>query len=210
MFAERLRELRTEHNLQQKELAKKLFVDASTVSQWERGKAKPDYQKQQMLADLFNVSLDYLTGRSDTLTPTKKEASPQTGVKIPVLGTVRAGYPIYAEENILDYEEISRHMASTGEFFALRIVGDSMEPRMFSGDIIIVRKQEYIDSGDIAVVLVDGFEATVKKVIKQDKGIMLIPLNSSCDYEPTFYSSKEIETLPVAILGKVVEVRGRV
>lgn len=127
-----------------------------------------------------------------------------------MLGIVRAGYPIYAEENILDYEEIPQAMASAGEFFALRIVGDSMEPRMFAGDIIIVRKQEYIDSGDIAVILVNGFEATVKKVIKQDSGIMLVPLNSSCDYEPTFYSAREIETLPIAILGKVVEVRGRV
>ena len=100
-------------------------------------------------------------------------------------------------------------MAAKGEFFVLRICGLSMVQRMFEGDIVIVRKQPDIESGEIAVVLVNGSDGTVKKVIKSDNGIMLVPLNSNCDYEPHFYSNEEIQTLPVTIAGKVVEVRGK-
>ena len=83
-----------------------------------------------------------------------------------------------------------------------------MEPRMMEGDVVIVRRQDDVDSGDVAIVLVNGDEATVKRVKKQEEGITLIATNTSV-YEPHFYSNKEIAELPVRILGRVVELRGK-
>lgn len=132
----------------------------------------------------------------------------KTSVSIPVLGQVAAGIPIEAITDILDYEEIPAHMIRDGsEFFALQLKGDSMEPRMKSGDVVIVRKQDTCDSEDIAIVCVNGDEATCKKVIKQSDGILLMPFNSS--YSPTFYNKEQIENLPVRIFGKVVELRAK-
>lgn len=133
---------------------------------------------------------------------------PRKGVKIPVLGKVVAGIPLEAVEEILDYEEITPELAATGEFFALQIRGRSMEPRMLEGDVVIVKRQDDVESGDVAIVLVNGDEATVKKIKKMDTGITLIATNTSV-YEPHFYSNEEIKTLPVQILGKVVELRGK-
>lgn len=206
----RIKELREQNHLTQDELARKLGISKSTIGMYETNKRQPDTETKEAIADLFNVDMDYLYGRSDIKNKSSQIIElASTGVQIPVLGYVRAGYPIYAEENIIDYEEISTTMAAKGEFFGLRICGNSMEPRMFENDVVIVRKQPDIESGEIAVVLVNGSDGTVKKVIKSDNGIMLVPLNSNCDYEPHFYSNEEIQTLPVTIAGKVVEVRGK-
>lgn len=128
------------------------------------------------------------------------------GLSIPILNTVVAGMPIEAYEDILGYEEISRELAATGEFFALEIKGDSMLPILQEKDIIIVRQQSDVDSGDIAIVLINGDTATVKKVMKQESGITLIGFNPAV-YEPHFYSNEEIESLPIKIAGKVVEMK---
>lgn len=120
---------------------------------------------------------------------------------------VVAGIPIDAVEEILDYEEITPEMAAHGEHFALLIKGDSMEPKMSAGDVVIVRKQSDINSGDIAIVLVNGNEATVKKIKKSPEGITLIPTNQAYDY--AFYSNDDIINLPVSIIGKVVELRAK-
>ena len=110
-------------------------------------------------------------------------------------------------EDIVDWEEITEELAHTGEFFGLIIKGDSMEPRMLEGDIVIVRQQSDVNSGDIAAVLVNGSETTIKRIKKDSQGIMLIPNNSA--YEPMYYSNNEIERLPVQIIGKIVELRGK-
>ena len=98
-------------------------------------------------------------------------------------------------------------MAKTGDFFALRIAGTSMEPKFSEGDVVIVRKQDSVESGEIAVVLVNGDDATCKKVLIHDNGLSLVSLNSS--YAPMFFTDKEVLTLPVQILGRVVELRAK-
>lgn len=128
------------------------------------------------------------------------------GVRIPVLGRVVAGIPIEAVEEVLDYEEITPELAATGEFFALQVRGDSMEPTLRDGDVVIVKKQPTVDSGDIAIVLVNGNDATVKEIKESPSGITLIGHNVAV-YTPQFYSNKEIQNLPVQIIGKVVEMR---
>ena len=203
MFRIRLKSLREGRGLSQTALGRKIGVKQSTIGMWESGKNMPEFANLEKLSKVFGVSIDFLLGRSDY-----PDAPPSTGgVWIPVLGRVAAGVPIEAIEDIDDYEEITMDMAKGGEHFALKIKGDSMEPRMKSGDVVIVRCQADCDSGSIAVVIVNGQEATVKKIKKSPEGLMLIPTNPA--YEPVFYSNVEIDRLPVRILGKVVELRAK-
>lgn len=197
MFAENLRILRERKEMTQQQLADALKISRSTIGMYEKGNREPDFETLELIADFFNVDMGRLIGN---LTPKK-------GNWIPVLGSVRAGLPVEAVENIIDYEEISEEMARQGEFFALQIKGDSMEPRIKEGDVVIVRKQPDVESGDIAIVLVNGDDATIKKVQKFDGGINLIPSNSA--YNVLTYSNAQIESLPVQIFGKVVELRAK-
>ena len=186
----------------QLELAKKTELSRSYIGDIEKDRYNPSVSTLQLIATATNTPLEDLLPSTKTASPTGH------GVRIPVLGRVVAGIPIEAVEEILDYEEITPELAATGEFFALKIRGHSMEPRMMEGDVVIVRRQDDVESGDVAIVLVNGNEATVKRVKKQEDGITLIATNTSV-YEPHYYSNKEIEELPVRILGKVVELRGK-
>ena len=192
----RLKELIIQSNRKQKEIANDLGIAQSTLSQYATGIRIPDAIMLEKLAEYFNVSIDYLLGR-----PIKK------GIKIPVLGDVAAGIPIEAIEDIIDYEEIDEETAKKGEFFGLRIKGDSMSPRMLEGDIVIVQKTSIVHTGDIAVVLVNGDSAMVKKYVRHNNGISLLSFNQA--YAPKFYTAEEIESLPVTVIGKVVELRGK-
>lgn len=201
-IGDRVRALRINAGMTQVELANKLNISNSTLSQYESGARTPSDDMKLKIAALFQVSTDYLLSGTTNTVNTKTK-----GVQIPVLGEVRAGYPMEAVENIIDYEEIDEDMARRGEFFALRIKGDSMEPRFVEGDVVIVRKQQTADSGDIVVALVNGDSATIKKLKRHQNGITLVPSNSA--YEPMYYSNEEIMDLPVTILGKVVELRAK-
>ena len=207
-FRTRLKQLRNEKKINQRELANFLKVAPSTISMYESGQREPNFEVLESLADFFNVDLNYLLGKSDKTTKLMLEDSqPPQGFKIPVLGTVAAGIPISAVEDILDYEEVPQSWENQGEFFGLKIKGDSMEPRMESGDVVIVKQQPDANSGDTVIVLVNGDDATCKKLQKTDNGIMLVSTNPK--YPPMFYTNEEIATKPVVILGKVVEFRGK-
>lgn len=185
----------------QADLAKLLFVNQTAVSQWERGVTTPSPPILLKLSQLYGVSTDYLLGKNTS-------TDDKNGIKVPVLGDVAAGIPIEAVENIVDYEEIDTAMASTGKYYGLRIKGSSMEPRIREGDVVIVRQQEDADTGDTAVVLVNGESATVKRIKKgPDGGLWLLPNNPA--YEPQHYSPAEVADKPVRIIGKVVELRGK-
>lgn len=201
-IGERIKEARKSAGLTQLELAKKTDLSRSYIGDIEKDRYNPSVSTLQLIATATNTPLEDLLPSTKTASPTGR------GVRIPVLGRVVAGIPIEAVEEILDYEEITPELAATGEFFALKIRGHSMEPRMMEGDVVIVRRQDDVDSGDVAIVLVNGDEATVKRVKKQEDGITLIANNISV-YEPHYYSNKEIEELPVRILGRVVELRGK-
>lgn len=202
----RIAQLREEKGLSQLEFAHKVNINNSVMNRIEKGIRPIRDDELIAISKCLGVSIDYLLGNAPAKTVQQKTTG--RGVRIPVLGRVVAGIPIEAVEEILDYEEITPELAATGEFFALKIRGHSMEPRMMEGDVVIVRRQDDVDSGDVAIVLVNGDEATVKRVKKQEDGITLIANNISI-YEPHYYSNKEIEELPVRILGKVVELRGK-
>ena len=137
MFSYNLKVLRKRAGLTQVELARKLHVANGTIAMWETGKREPNFETIQKIAGILNVSIDDLIGehRESLISPKKR------GIKIPVLGRVVAGVPVEAVQDVIDYEEIDEEMAKTGEFFALQIKGDSMEPRIKSGDVVIVRNQ---------------------------------------------------------------------
>ena len=199
MNGKNLAALRKIKKVSQEKLAKELKVSRSTVAMWENNSNEPDNKTLIKIANYFNITVDELIGNEDS--PNKE------GIRIPVFGHVAAGLPISAIEDIIDYEEITRDMALDGEYFGLVIKGDSMEPRMTTGDVVIVRSQPTIENGEIAIILVENEEATCKKIIKTPEGIMLISNNPA--YEPMFYSKKQIEQLPITIIGKVVELRAK-
>lgn len=201
-FSTVFKNLRKDNNLTQAELGKKLGVAPSTVGMYERGQREPDFETLEKIANYFSVNMNTLLGKENAF---DEKSSSVVGIKIPVLGKVAAGIPITAVENILDYEEISSEMAASGDYVALKIQGSSMEPRMYDGDVVIVRVQSTVEHGEVAVVMVDGSEATVKKVQFLSNGILLQPFNPS--YEPIFYSKEDVENLPVRIFGKVIECR---
>lgn len=200
-ITERIRSLCEENRITIMQLESELGFSNGAISKWK--KSSPKVANLEKVAQYFGVPVDYLLGNS-TITKTKYNSN--KGVRIPVLGRVVAGIPIDAIEEIIDYEEIPREMAATGDFFALQVKGDSMLPTLKDGDIVIVKKQSTVDSGDIAIVLVNGNEATIKEVKESPAGITLIGHNVAV-FTPHFYSNKEIEELPVRVIGKAVEVR---
>ena len=202
-FKTRLKQLRNERKINQRELAKYLKVAPSTISMYENGQREPNFEVLEVLADFFNVDMNYLLGKTDKTT--KLLIDKPQGLKIPVLGTVAAGIPISAVEDILDYEEVPQSWESQGEFFGLRIKGDSMKPDINDGDTVIVRQQSTANNGDVVIALVNGDDATCKKFEKLDNGIMLISNNS--EYSPMYFSNEEVLTKPVVIIGRVVELR---
>ena len=205
VMAENIKYYMSLHNKTRVEVCKDLGFAYSTFSEWLNAKKYPRIDKIEMMANYFHISKADLVERQDS---DRKGFPHRKGVKIPVLGRVVAGVPVEAIEEILDYEEITPELAATGDFFALQIRGRSMEPRMLDGDVVIVRRQNDVDSGDTAIVLVNGDDATVKRISKSGKGISLIATNPNV-YEPHFYTNEEIESLPVQILGKVIELRGK-
>ena len=128
-------------------------------------------------------------------------------IKVPVCGNVAAGIPIDAIEDVEEYVDVDASLAKGATLIGLRVKGRSMEPRFTNGDTVIIRCQSSVDNGDIAVVLV-GDEATMKKVVRYTEGIRLMPTNPA--YEPRYFSNEEIASLPVTIIGKVVELRAKI
>ena len=199
-IGERIKIARKSAGLTQLELAKKTDLSRSYIGDIEKDRYNPSVSTLQLIATATNTPLEEL------LPSTKTASSTGRGVRIPVLGRVVAGIPIEAIEEILDYEEITPELAATGEFFALKVRGNSMEPTLKDGDVVIVQKQPTVDSGDIAIVLVNSDDATVKEIKESPAGITLIGHNAAV-YTPQFYSNHDIETLPIQIIGKVVEMR---
>lgn len=209
----KIRSRREELNMSQDELAKKLgYKSRSSINKIEKGENDIPQSKIIAFAQALDTTPEYLMGWEKTTVKStgtsSASASPSSrqGIRIPVLGRVVAGIPIEAITDILDYEEIDPELAKTGDFFALQVQGASMEPKLYDGDVVIVRRQPTVESGETAIVLVNGNDATVKQVKEVDAGIMLIGHNTAV-YEPHFYSQQEISDLPVQILGKVVELR---
>ncbi len=208
-MGERIRAERLRNKLTQEDVARALNTTKQPIYKYEQGIVEnipPD--KMERMAQLFGVTPAYLACWDTAAEEVTEETAQQNAyVRIPVYGSVAAGYPITAVTDIDDWEEIDQSLAATGEFAALRIRGDSMEPKISNGDVVIVRLQPTAETGDIAIVIINGEEATCKRIKRTPQGIMLISNNPA--YEPMFYSNREIRELPVRVWGKVVELRAK-
>lgn len=198
-----LKTARKAAGLTQTEVAANIGITQNAYSYWENGKVKIDHESIAKLSKLFGVSADYLMGIS--------EQPEERAVKIPVLGTIPAGVPLEAIEDIIDYEEIPQALLTGDkEYFALEVKGDSMWPDYLPGDVVIVRKQPICNSGDDCIVYVNGYDATLKQVKfnDADRSLSLVPRNPS--YPPRTFTQEEVDTLPVTIAGVVVELRRKI
>lgn len=198
-FAAMMKRYRERADMSQAELSRRLGLSRTAVSMYESGQREPDFNTEERIARILGVDLNTLRG----WTP-----EGGTHAKINVYGYISAGQPIEMVENIVDQEDVPAVMASSGEYFGLKIRGHSMEQSIMDGDTVIVRRQPDVDSGDIAVVIIDGENATCKVVKKMETGIMLIPRNPT--YEPLYFTNEEVVSKPVTILGKVVELRRKI
>ncbi len=207
-LSENIRYLRTKRGFSQDYIAEKLgYKSFTTIQKWESGVSEPPVKKLKELAELLGADMDDMNNKR--LSNENNISTESRGVKIPVLGQVGAGLPIEAVENIIDTEEISEEMARTGEYFGLKIHGDSMEPRICDGDVVIVKKQDDAENGDIVIALIENetynSEAFCKRILKYAQGLGLVSLNSK--YEPIMFSKEDLDR--VKIIGKVVELRGK-
>lgn len=184
--------------------AQSIGISRAAVSGWKKGTVKPSFVTKALLTRHFNLPFEFNWDDDEEQT-VDVPRKPTGATRIPVYGRVAAGIPIEAITDITDFEDISEEMARSGEFIALRIHGNSMQPRMCENDVIIVRRQDDVENGDTAVVFVNGGDATCKKIKKMADGIMLVSTNP--EYEPMYYTNKQINDLPIRILGKVVEIR---
>lgn len=136
---------------------------------------------------------------------TKKDILGNEVVSIPLLGTVKAGYDYLAEENWIGTVDLDKNTAESGEFFALKVKGDSMSPIFLEGDIVIIKKQNDCENNEVAVVIINGEEGTLKRVKKTEQGIILQPFNPI--YGPVMFTNEEIKDKPVVIAGVFHELR---
>ncbi len=202
VFSKRLKHYLQEYEMTQTELASRLKVSSQSVTNWCKGSKSPRMDKVDAMCEIFHCN------RSDLMEEKRiEDQSIRKAISIPVYGRVAAGIPLEMIEDIIDTEEIPEDLARTGSFFGLRIHGDSMEPRMKSGDIVIVRQQDDAESDDIVIATVNGTDATCKRLKKYQGGIALISSNPA--YDPMYFSNEEIEEKPVRIIGKVVELRAK-
>lgn len=201
-----LKELRKKNNVTLQKLADYLHTGTSTICQYETGKREASFDTLTKLANYFNVSVDYLIGREDPNVEGVKFN--REVIKVPIYGEIPAGTPIEMIEDsfIEDYEEVDATLARGDRiFFGLKIKGNSMYPEFRDGDNVIFQKTDDCESGSFCAVSINHTECTFKKVIKKESGLTLMPLNP--DFEPLFFTNKEVEELPITILGIVKEVR---
>lgn len=205
-FKERLKALRTEKGWSQQRLADELEISKSSVNMYERGEREPSFETMEAIADIFNVDMDYLYGRTDVkianpVTPAKSTIPPgfmpmPEMAQVPLVGRIACGTPITAEQNV---EQIVSIPAAWRATFTLMCKGDSMAPRIQDGDLVAVRSQPEVENGEIAAVRI-GEEATLKHVYVYPNYIELRPENP--EYNSIIKIGPEMED--VHIEGRVV------
>lgn len=202
-FAKRFSNLIKNSSIDVPRLAEMLGLKSkSTIYRYMNGEMAPKISTVKYASEIFNVNPLWLMGYDVSMKSNiKTDELGNPVVSVPLLGTVKAGYDYLAEENWIGTIDIDKKLAETGEFFALKIHGDSMAPTFIENDTVIVRKQDDFESGNIVVALINGDEATIKKAKKSENSILLQPLNTN--YEPLIFSKEEMKTIPVKIIGIV-------
>ncbi len=202
-FGDKIKKLRLEKGWNQDFVAQQLNISIPALSRYESGKYEPkSLSIVSDFAKLYNVSTDYLLNIDLNY---EKEELNQSAVVL-VYGTIPAGIPMECIEDVLDTEEIPASMLKGGkQYFGLKVKGNSMFPTYLDGDTVIFEKVDDCESGQDCVVMVNGNDGTFKRVLKNETGIILQPLNS--DYAPLVFTNEQINDLPVKIIGIAREIR---
>jgi repressor LexA len=206
MIGENIRKLRERRGFTQSELATRVGLRSYTsISKWEKGKSEPRAGMLNKIAFVLGATIDEITTDSLYEDALQTHAVSSNAHRIPVFSCVHAGVALEAIDDVVDYEEIPKEMTSGGrEYFGVVVKGDCMEPEYREGDTVIVLKQPDCESGQDAIVYVNGYDAELRKIVKRSTGIMLQPLNHA--YEPDIYHYNDPDN-PVTIVGIVVEIR---
>lgn len=184
----------------QQDMCNDLGWKKGTVSAWVNGTRMPKMDKIDIMCKYFGCERDDLLFDA-------REVKMMRSVSIPVYARVAAGIPLEASEEIVDREEIPKKWTEFGDYYGLRIRGDSMQPRIEEGDVVIVRKQSTADDGQTVIALVNGSDAVCKKLKVYKDGIALVSNNPI--YAPMYFSTSDTQDIPVRIIGRVVEIRGK-
>ena len=189
-------------------VSKATGIAAATFTDWKNGRSAPKLDKIKLIADYFDVSLEYmLTGEQDALVNvenTDNKSPFERGTRIAIIGEIRAGSPIITNESVEGYEYAEVDDAE--EYFYLRVQGNSMKNiGMVEGSLVLFHKQQYAEDGDIVACLVGGDSATVKRFRRSKKNIFLVPEND--DYTPIKLSTDDFESGDARILGVACEIK---
>lgn len=204
-IGERIRKRREQLGMSQEDLAHKIgYKSKSSINKIELDVQQLRQSKIKQIAQALETTTDYVMGWDEPPSDAKNPRT-RTATVINVLGHVAAGIPIEAITDIVDTEEISEELARCGEYFGLKIKGNSMEPKIKDGDTVIVRRQDDAESDEIVIAIVNGNDGVCKRLKKYDGKIALVSENPA--YEPMYYENVEVAEIPVRIAGKVVELR---
>lgn len=212
MLPERLKALRSDAKMSQKELAKRLFMSQQAIGKWETGASTPNPETLVKIAAIFGVTVDQLLGNQDiNITATAGSIAQESNFipyrptgTVPVLGRIAAGVPIEAVEEVEGYEPVT--VSDPENCYYLRVDGDSMiGAGIQSGDLVLIRQQQCADPGQIVACKVNGDEATLKRFRKQGETVLLMPENPN--YEPIVVPAKDFETGYAQIFGVAIEVK---
>lgn len=199
-MSDRIKEQRVKKGLTQEDLGAKLGLQKSAIAKYENGRVENIKRSTiQKMAEVLDCSPAFLMGWDE---PTPIKTTVSHTVRIPVYGSVSAGPGCFADGNIESFIDIPEEMAKHGEFFGLRVKGDSMEPDIKDGDIVIVKKQEDLPKeGKTVIAIVNGDEGFCKRLAKYAQGLGLVSNNPN--YMPKYFSAEEVRELPVKIIGVV-------
>lgn len=196
VMAKNISRLMKENNIDRKKLSNDLKVKYTTLSDWINAKTYPRIDKIELLADYFNVA------KADLVEDKERQVLETLPVKkIPVVSKVSAGLPIYSEENLIDYIYFATNkLNSDKEEFGLKVSGDSMDKIFQDGDIVVVEKDSVVENGQLGVVMINGYNATVKRIRYNGDQIILIPESNNQNHYPQVYGKDD----EVKIIGRVV------
>ncbi len=209
-FANRLQKAMNYANMKQVDLVNKTGLDKTLINKYLAGIMKAKQDKLTILADALNVNEVWLMGydvpMERNLNAYKVDELGNSVIPIPILGTVKAGYDYLAQENWIGTVDVETSLVGNGkDYFALKVHGNSMSPALIEDDIVVIKKQNDFENGDIVVAIINGDEATIKKGKKSDSSILLQPLNTA--YEPLIFTYDEMKTIPVTIIGIVKQLK---
>lgn len=206
-LGKKIKEARNEKGLTQKQLAEEIIKQGkkasnTAIANWESGLNSPDIDTLQVICNILGKDGNYFF---DSKQPSIQFKGIDNKRLFPILGEVKAGYDMLSYENVIGYIAIDKDLGDPENYYALKIKGDSMAPILNEDDIVVVHKQNDVENGNVAIILIDDEEATVKRVYKTEKGIKLEAFNP---YYPTReFTAEEIKNKPVKIIGKVIEAR---